>query len=267
MGTIAGGVVGGLAALIVLLCLILFCLHRKKNANKKKQDQPATLPPPVELGVTTPPQEMPTPGMGGKYMPLHQHQEHTSPYSGVASLHSPHSPYAQQSSVSASPPHSTTPYGSPHDINNVQPAYPQSAHPPSPSWERAHYSSPIDSRFLQQGHSSPTSPSHLSHVPPQEAQLYYPPPRESTYQTPIVSPIGRSDYEPIQYHDNALIPPSQPPVSTMPTPTQFYARPAPIDSIGETGYVQSTTDDGRYGDSLEPQRRPKYGRFVEVNHT
>lgn len=47
---------------------------------------------------------MPTPGMG-KYMRLHQQQEHSSPYSGITTLHSPYSPYAQQSSVSASPHH------------------------------------------------------------------------------------------------------------------------------------------------------------------
>ncbi|KAF2625397.1 hypothetical protein BU25DRAFT_372530 [Macroventuria anomochaeta] len=264
VGAIAGGVVGGLAALIAILCLILFCLHRKKKSKKERGEQPAELPPPVELGVTTPPQEMPTPGMG-KYMSLHQHQEQYSPYSGVTSLHSPHSVHAQQSSVSASPPHAT-PYGSPHDATYAQPAYPQTTHARSPSWEHAQIST-MDTRYSQQSHPSPTSPSHPSYAPPQEAQLYYPPPREPTYQKPVVSPGTNAGYEPVQYQDNVSSSLSPPPVSTMPTPTQFYARPAPVPGDAESGYTQLPTEEGRYGDSLEPQRRPKYGRFVEVNHT
>lgn len=255
---------GGLAALIVILCLILCCLHRKKKGNKEKEEQSAELPPPVELGVTTPPQELPTSSMG-KYMPVHQQQEQYSPYSGVTSLHSPHSLYAQQSSVSASPPH-TTPYGSPHNSSYAQPSYPQTTHPRSPSWEHAQFST-MDTRYSQQGHPSPTTPSHLSYAPPQEAQLYYPPPREPAYNTPVVPSADCGGYEPVQYNGNTSSPLSPPPVSTMPTPTQFYARPAPVPSDTEPGHTQQRTDGGGYGSSLEPQRRPKYGRFVEVNHT
>ena len=255
---------GGLAALIAILCLILFCLHRKKKSKKEKVEQPAELPPPVELDVTTPPQEMPTSGVG-KYMPVHQQQEQYSPYSGVTSLHSPHSVHAQQSSVSGSPPH-ITPYGSPHNTSYAQPAYPQTSHPRSPSWEHAQFSN-MDTRYSQQIHSLPTSPCHPSYAPPQEAQLYYPPPQEPGYQTPVVSPAGYGGYEPVRYHDDVSSPLSPPPVSTMPTPAQFYARPAPVPGDGESGYAQPPADDGSYGDSFEPQRRPKYGRFVEVNHT
>ncbi|KAJ8112971.1 hypothetical protein OPT61_g4795 [Boeremia exigua] len=262
VGAIAGGVVGGLAALIAILCLVLLCLHRKKKSRKEKEESPE-LPPPVELGVTTPPQEMPAPGMG-KYMPLHQHQEHVPPYYGATSLDSPHSAYAQPRSVSGSPPH-LTPYGSPHDTHYAQPAYPQTTYARSPSWEHAQ-SSTMDTRYSQQSHPSLSSPSHLSYAPPQEAQLYYPPPREPAYQSPIVSPASYSGFEYVQHHDNGSASLSPPPVSTMPTPTQFYARPAPVPGDPESGYAQPPTDGGRSGDSLEPQRRPKYGRFVEGDH-
>lgn len=71
VGAIAGGVVGGLAVLIIILCLILCCLHRKKKSKKEEEVQTVDLPPPVELGVTTAPQELPAHGIG-KYMPVHQ---------------------------------------------------------------------------------------------------------------------------------------------------------------------------------------------------
>lgn len=261
MGAIAGGVVGGLAALIVILCLILFCLHRRKKASREKQEQPAELPPPVELGTTTPAQEMPTAG-SGKYLPLYQQQEHTSPYSGVTTLHSPHSVYAQQSSVSGSPPN-LSPYGSPNNASYAEPAYPSNTHTRSTSWENGQYLSTVDSRYSQRGQLSPTSPSHLSYAPPKEAQLYYPPPREPMYQPLSELPASYTDHKAVQYDDSAFQPP--PPVSAMPTPTQFYARPAP--RSGETEYIQPPLDDGTHGGSVEPQRRPKYGRFVEEDYT
>lgn len=150
----------------------------------------------------------------------------------------------------------------------IQPAYPQVTHPRSPSWDQhAQYSTTVDSRYSQQIYPSPVSPSHPSYARPQEAQLYYPPPREQTYQAASVPLAGHSGCEVMQ-HDgdrSALQPP--PPTSTMPTPTQFYARLAPVSGGGEMGYMQTTSEDGRYGGSLEPQRRPKYGKFVEVNHT
>jgi hypothetical protein len=261
VGAIAGGVVGGLTVLIIILCLILCCLHRKKKSKKEEEVQTVDLPPPVELGVTTAPQELPAHGIG-KYMPVHQ-QEQYSPYSGAPSLHSPHSTYAQQSSVSGSPP-PVTPYGSPHDNNYPQLAYPQNTHARTPSWETAQVSS-MDTRYSHQGQHSPMTSSLPSYAPPQEV-LYYPPPREAAYQSPMVSPASYG-YDAGQYHDGGSSPLSPPPASTMPTPTQFYARPAPVPSDAETGYVYPPTQFGNYGESLEPQRRPKYGRFVEVNHT
>jgi hypothetical protein len=266
VGAIAGGVVGGLVALIAILCLILFCLHRRKKAGKQMDEQRAELPPPVELGVTTPPQEMPTPGMG-KYMPLYQHQENTLPYSGDISLHSPHSAYAQHSSGPTSPTRST-PHGSPYETGFMQPTYPQSTHAQSSSWDQyAQYSSTMDSRVSQQNYPSPVTSSHPSSAPPQEAQLYYPPPREPRYQTVGVSPVGHGGYEAMRYQDD--VPQLQPPVSTMSTPTQFYVRPAAVGGEAEAGHMQRTSQDDRYngGGVLEPQRRPKYGKFVEVGHT
>lgn len=255
---------GGLAGLIVILCLILCCLHRKKKSKKEKEGQPAELPPPVELGVTVPPQELPATDMG-KYMPVHQQQEQYSPYSGITSLHSPHSAYAQHSSVSGSPPH-TTPHGSPYAPDYAQPAYPPTLHARSPSYEHTQFST-MDTRYSQQSHPSPRSPGHPSYAPPTEAQLYYPPPREATYQTPIISPPTYGGYEPVQYHDNVASSLSPPPISTMPTPTQFYVRPAAVPGDAQSGFAQPANDDGTYGNSLEPQRKPKYGRFVEVDHT
>lgn len=69
----------------------------------------------------------------------------------------------------------------------------------------------------------------------------------------------------MQYQNDASAP--RPPVSTMPTPTQFYAQPAPVGGETEQGYLQTTTENGNSGGRLEPQRRPKYGRFVEVDYT
>lgn len=256
---------GGLAGLIAILCLILCCLHRKKRSNKEKKGQTAELPAPVELGVTLPPQEMPVPDMG-KYMPLHHQQEPYSPYSGATSLHSPYSAYAQQSSISGSPPH-TTPYGSPRDATFAQPIYPQTSHARSPSWEHTQIST-MDTRYSQRSHPSPPSPAHYSYAPPAEAQLYYPPPREPAYKTQAIPPApgAYGGYESVQHCDNVATSLSPPPVSAMPTPTQFYARPALIPGDEQTGYAQPPNDDGTYGDSFEPQRRPKYGRFVEVDH-
>lgn len=270
VGAIAGGVVGGLAALIAILGLILFCLHRKKKSKKEEQQQPAEPPTPVELGVTTPPQEMPAHTMG-KYMPLYQQQEQYSPYAGSTALHTPHSVHAQQSAGSGSPPH-WTPYGSPHSASYAQPTYPPSAHARSPSWEHTQFST-LDTRYSQQSHPSLPSPSYPSYAPPQEAQLYYPPPRESAYQTPMVSPAGYGGFESMQYHDGASSPLSPPPLSppppasTMPTPTQFYVRPAARCGGAESGITQPCTDGEEYEDSKEPQRRPRYGRVVEGDHT
>lgn len=196
---------------------------------------------------------MPTPGMG-KYMRLHQQQEHSSPYSGITTLHSPYSPYAQQSSVSASPHH--TPYGSPHDASFAQPVYPPTTHTRPPSWEHAQYST-VDSRHSQQSRSSPTPPSHLSYAPPQEAQLYYPPPRGLSYQTPSATPGGHAGYEPVQHAE--ITSPPQAPVSTMPTPTQFYARLAPTSSEVGHGNMQPPPDDGVFGGSLELRDGPNMG--------
>ncbi|UPX17203.1 uncharacterized protein EKO05_0007572 [Ascochyta rabiei] len=263
VGAIAGGIVGGLAALIAILSLILFCLHRRKKTEKRKDGQVFELPAPVELGVTTPAQEMPAYNMG-KYIPLDQQQEHTSLYSGATLPHSPHSLYAQQSTTSASPPHST-PYGSPHNASYAQPAYPPNTHSRSPNWEQAQYSSTVDSWHSQQGQFSPALASHLPYAPPQEAQLYYPPPREPTYHATTSHPAGDGNRTLVQHDDKAS--PSPQPISTMPTPTQFYAQPVPVDGQAKPGYVQALPNEGMYGDSLEPQRRPKYGRFVEVDHT
>lgn len=225
------------------------------------------MPPPVELGVTSPPQEMPANSINnsGKYMPLQQQQELYSPYSGITTLHSPSSGYAHQSSVSGSPPHGT-PYGSPHNSDYAQLAYPQSTHARTSSWEHSQHST-MDTRYSEAGQLSPMAPTHTAYAPPPQEVLYYPPPRDAGYQAPVVSPTSYGGYGSAQYHDNMSPPLSPPPASTMPTPTQFYARPAPIPGDGNMSYVPPQTDDGRYGDSLEPQRRPKYGRFVEVNHT
>ncbi|KAJ4358023.1 uncharacterized protein N0V89_002602 [Didymosphaeria variabile] len=63
VGAIAGGVVGGLAGLILILLLVLFCLRRRKKALKVKgeKNQGPSPPPPVELAATSPVQEMPSP--------------------------------------------------------------------------------------------------------------------------------------------------------------------------------------------------------------
>jgi hypothetical protein len=139
IGAIAGGVVGGLAALIIVLCLILFCLHRLKKAKKEPATDvnKAPLAPPAELAVTPYPHEMSTMSVS-KYVAVNE-QSVARDQHGF----SVHAPYDSQA----------TPY-------NDTPSYPgaaQSYHSPSPHATRQH-SSPQDPTYSQPSQSPSRSP-------------------------------------------------------------------------------------------------------------
>ncbi|KAI4954308.1 hypothetical protein J4E91_002020 [Alternaria rosae] len=123
VAAIAGGTVGGLVALIAILCLILFCLHRRKKSLKKKEGETPSSLPPAEL-ATTVPQEMADTD-ASKYVSMHNQAD------SIALAHYPG--HVQQHSHSAS-----------HDYNS-----PYSAQGPPSYGHAPSYTSPIEG-----GHSS-----------------------------------------------------------------------------------------------------------------
>ncbi|KAJ4292388.1 hypothetical protein N0V90_009050 [Kalmusia sp. IMI 367209] len=131
VGAIAGGVVGGLAGLILILLLVLFCLHRRKKALKAggEKSQTSSPPPPVELAATSPIHEMHSPGTT-KYMSLQQQPDMNAhpAYSGPNSVHSRSpsndylnpvvSPYQPQQYPASTSPTFTATYPSPYNTND-----------------------------------------------------------------------------------------------------------------------------------------------------
>ncbi|CAO2658822.1 Nn.00g065450.m01.CDS01 [Neocucurbitaria sp. VM-36] len=246
VGAIAGGTVGGLVVLIAILCLILFCLHRRKRSVKegRAQSQPGP-PPPAELAVDALPHEMSTPSTN-KYVHVNEQSDpniHTT-YSGGAPLqsrsasHEYTSGYPNQMppSYGAVPVSTATTYGasdetrynndSPHQQNNAELFFPDnSVYPPqSPPAPQRQYSYP-----------APTSPLQQSNIPmQQQGQIYYPPPMDPTapsQRSPNFftgqrgSPTGmqHGGENPHGYSPN---------MSTRTTPAQFYSQPAPLASPG-----------------------------------
>lgn len=298
IGAIAGGAVGGLVALIAILCLILFCLHRRKKAIKKHSIGPAApaSPPPAELATTISRQEMPAPGTG-KYLSMHHSSDSNaySSYSGGTSQpsrpasynhNSPHSFHSIQPHISTSPAsarsypadatqqvhHQYNTYSPDHDnrmsYDNHSPSWDQHIHPAQPAITLQH----------QYPYPAPASPA----IPPsyqaqQQPQVYFPPPPESAgyphRSQPSVDYLDNPDAT--RYSTDA----GRGPLSTTTTPAQFYAQPVPVrlPVMGED--MQRTPvryeEDGvrgseemvRQGQGQARERtRPARGRFVEVDH-
>ncbi|KAF2466961.1 uncharacterized protein BDR25DRAFT_305792 [Lindgomyces ingoldianus] len=288
VGAIAGGVVGGLAFLIAILSLCLFCLHRRKKANKTKEKKEKTpSPPPAELAAASPIHEMASPG-AQKYISMHQQPDMTNhpAFSGPNSIHSrspsgntmsldyqhtptspyPPQPYGSTTPTSAAPypspygtyPSGTIPYSDNPDAYDTEPYNRHNSYPPP--------SSAFHQR--QSSYPTPTSPNHSQqphlYDPSQPVtQTYYPPPPDpshsnsqsrshQSYSDRIGSPEGT------QYSGDTEFP-----TSKTNTPAHFYAQPA---MSGGAGHSPGTNGGERGSLRGSVDRRPVRGRFVEVDH-
>ncbi|KAF2652473.1 hypothetical protein K491DRAFT_47074 [Lophiostoma macrostomum CBS 122681] len=250
VGAIAGGVIGGLAALIAILSLILFCLHRRKKAlkNKGPKETAATSPPPAELAATSPVHEMASPG-AAKYMSMHEsdpnihplHSTHSgSPINQYAQQAAPYQLYQTITPNSAAPPYASQqdPYAhtnqtyqqhqnsyAPYSDNPAASAY---THPDTRYDPNAYPLSDRPQHQRNTSYPSPKSPQHAvpaQHSPHQQQQhhqVYYPPPQEPTtrdYSDRLASPDGT------QYSGDTA---TQMAPSTTNTPAQFYAQPVAV---------------------------------------
>lgn len=290
VAAIAGGVVGGLAALIVILSLILFCLHRRKKALKNKEKDKTPTPPPAELAATSPIQEMPSPG-NPKYMSIpSQPSPSLHPaYAGDHSTHSrtpsndyhtPTSTYPLQQHHSTSPT-TAAPFPSPYNTEYHQQNYTQqNGYPPYSDHSHPHDNQSYDpnsyahsDQQTQYSYPTPHSPSHPPFAPAQQHQVYYPPPPERSqhsYSHQTGTPDGT------QYSSDTESSPLPP--STTNTPAQFYAQPVPVrgpqvmsggaglspnSQGGDNGFQEGG---GSLRGSVDSRRRMGRGRFVEVDH-
>ncbi|KAF2794341.1 hypothetical protein K505DRAFT_28250 [Melanomma pulvis-pyrius CBS 109.77] len=292
---IAGGVVGGLAVLIAILSLMLFCLHRHKKARKNAAEKGTGPPPPVELAATSPIHEMSSPG-STKYMSMHSQPDMNGhpAFSGGASMHSrsvsnehrtptsPYPPQAYHSSSPTSPAPFPSPYASEPPHSNYQHnAYQSYSDNPSaydphntPYDDPSAYPPPNAPHHQRQySYPTPTSPNNPSfqHSPPQQhqQQVYYPPPPERSQ----ASFSDRRSAEGTQYSgDTEHLPPS-----TSNTPAHFYAQPVPVhpphaqqagqgQGQGQGDGLRPYGDEGSNRGSVDSRRRPVRGRFVEVGN-
>ncbi|KAH7125724.1 hypothetical protein B0J11DRAFT_312729 [Dendryphion nanum] len=297
IGAIAGGVIGGLAVLIVILSLILFCLHRRKKAikNGKTKEKAASPPPaPVELSATNIPQEMNSPG-ATKYINVQQPDPGNHPaFAGPNSMHSrspsDHHPtlssYGTQNYHSSSP-NSAAPIVSPYSTefphqfgHQHSPTFPPYSDDPStynPQISAHGPNYPPTNGLHQQeyAYSTPISPSSPTFNPQSQPQVYYPPPAEPSqrshpsYSDRISSPEGT------HYSGDTERPL---PPSTSHTPAHFYAQPVMRGGSGHSGALSPThsgegshmrllgDDVGSASGSVDSRRRPVRGKFVEVDH-
>ena len=259
IGAIVGGVVGGLVAVVAVLCLVLFCLRRRKRNDKKEKPlMPRTPTPPVELASTPFRHEMSNSTSPGKYnIELEERaSKGHSNYIGVASVH-PHSPgheypspYSQipPSYGSASPPPAATYQSSHHggysqhtprhqsSLEQFHSTYNSAHTTPPAAWSPNPYSSHSPG-VLQREYSypTPTSPVQQVNFPlPPQAQLYYPPPPEPRTQYSPPSFMNHSGSPTGTHHSGEHPYTHSPPPgsSTLNTPAQFYAQPAVINHGG-----------------------------------
>ncbi|KAH7377909.1 hypothetical protein DE146DRAFT_682658 [Phaeosphaeria sp. MPI-PUGE-AT-0046c] len=171
VGAIAGGTVGGLAVLIVILGLVLFCLHRRKKA-KKTGGQNVPSAPPAELDVTSIPHEMSTSG-ASKYVAAHErpYPNELPAYSGLGAPNAGAEGTGQGHL-------SNSPLRSPNNTGAYIPTRTSSSDAQQGTWYPQSGLSPQLSNTQRQ-HScpSPTTPQHATPTLPQEPQPYYPPPQ------------------------------------------------------------------------------------------
>jgi hypothetical protein len=235
--------------LIVILCLILFCLHRRKKALKKgNQDQDTVTPPPAELPISNPPQEMPATEVRKSIIGRQQLDDNTfTTYSGIEHLSenhehkSPPSPYTHQSFESPSP-HSMTGYNTPNGAESTAPIS-----PPYDAYDSWRQSTSVP----EQPHISPLSPSY----PQQNSGQHYPYAQGQHNQYNPPSPDLTRAHDSARYSGTTM--------QERQSPTQT------LRSSSQTNldYGRRNIDGGSYGDRVESGRRPVYGRFIEVDHS
>lgn len=242
IGAIAGGTIGGLVALIAILCLILFCLHRRKKAAKKNEEAPPGPPaqPPAELDNTTMPHEMSSTHTS-KYMTVREQPDPSIHTSRTISHEFP-SPYPIQlpPSYGASSPSTPAAINSSPDQSYAhhsrQPSdpelfYPEAGHNDALNiWDRQSHSTQSQLSPRQYSYPTPTSP--LQQNPPMpvapQPQVYYPPPMDPTARSQRSQPSfsDRRGSPAVTHHSRDVSPAHSPNVSTTATPAQFYTQPA-----------------------------------------
>jgi hypothetical protein len=257
IGAIAGGTVGGLVALIVILCLILFCLHRRKKAQKNGASNNWTVPP-TELAASQLPQEMSSSG-AGKYVSTH---ERPSPnelpsYSGLATVqsrttgsdHGSSNISNQLQAYNSTPRHPTEPYSSLRNIEhdqqprsplrspyNAELFFPQDYDHDAHNAQQVSLPQQRPVRQRQYSYPTTTSPQQAMDTYTQQyAQVYYPPPQDSSHSPQDLHPLaigregsrtGEQDIIETQ-HGNTHV------ISTSTTPAHFYAQPVAMRVSGD----------------------------------
>jgi hypothetical protein len=261
-------------ALIAILSLILFCLHRRKKASKEGEAQTGSPPPPpAELGTTVP-QEMSGASPASKYVQIHEQADPIAlfNYPGSAQLHlqsASHDynyPYSGQGlpSYGHAPPYSSPIEGeynrlAHHQGNGGELFIPNNsaAHNSSAAtWDQqASYPQSATTAQSLYTYPTPTSPRQSPNDAIQQVSIYYPRPTD---------PASRSQHSHPSFSDNRDSPTgtqysgdghtAQPRnISTTNTPAHFYAKPTSHQSPGaEEGQGRNIED-----------RIPVQGRFVE----
>lgn len=248
IGAITGGVVGGLAVLVVILGLILLCLHRQKKANKENVNETAAVPA-AELDVNNVPQEMSTTN-ANKSVPVHEwgNQYHQQSYAELAPHHPQTLNYDQTTlrTGGVQSYHSTSPqasrqqssfqdgvYNQPslspiHSTHSSEP-YPANNHVPRNVQPESVILLSNGTPIRQRQHSYPslTSPRHQTDI---SAQTYYPPPQDSLRYRQPSQDLHQSDQRgsPTGTHYSGETQHSTvPSMSTSTVPAHFYSQATP----------------------------------------
>ncbi|KAL6159036.1 hypothetical protein ACJQWK_03311 [Exserohilum turcicum] len=261
VAAIAGGVVGGLVGLIAILCLILFCLHRRKKALKEKREKEGDAsnapppPPPAEL-ATTIPQELAA-SEANKYVPINQIDSPAlAQYPEHAQQHSHSNSHDYTSAYPAQGPPSyghTPPYTSPVvPASQMSPRGDQtfsdmdgSHTSPSTAWgTHAEFPSPGPGHEGHYSYPTPVTPRQPSadFIQP-HAPVYYPHPGAAAAhgQPPPTNFAEEGGNFHVQQYQST---------STTNTPTQFYSQPVQSGSPGR----------------ISERRGPVQGKFMEEEH-
>jgi hypothetical protein len=247
--------------LIGILCLILFCLHRRKKTLKTKENAAAPDLPPAELGTTVP-QEMAATDVS-KYVSMHDQTNSIAlaHYPGHVQQHSHSASHDLHSSYPAQVPPSyghAPPYTSPVEGGHAS----QSSHggqfftegnvthnsPPAAWSTQANYPQSTQGQDSQYSYPTPTSPRQSPHdFIQQQVPIYYPRPSDPSTRSRESPPShsgNRGSPAGTQYSSDG----HAHNISTTHTPAHFYAQPSPHGSPGSDN------------------RRPIQGRFVEEGH-
>jgi hypothetical protein len=245
VGAIAGGTVGGLLVLIGILCLILFCLHRRKKALKTKEGEVPLDLPPAEL-ATTVPQEM-ADTAASKYVSIHDQADSIAlGYSGhvqqqsYSVSHDYNSPYSAQGppSYGHDPPYISPVEGghanhSPHG-EQISSDGNVARNSPTAAWStQVNYPQSAQGQDTQYSYPTPTSPRQSSNdVIQQQVPIYYPRPNSpstSSRQSPHSPSGNRGSPVGTQYSSDGRANH----ISTTSTPARFYAQAPQHESRGD----------------------------------